>query len=240
MKRHPNSCLYIGSKLYILLLEYNTLKKDTPEVNILVFIVDDNTEGQSHLRGEDHLTEKVTIRNARPEDAQSIHRVLKHAFEPLISRGYSRIAVKSAIVKPWMIRKRIISGLRILVAEDGNKIIGTITGVQERNAMQAVSFAVSPEYQRHGVGRELLTALEYLAIDDDCSKIYVLTAWAMMEAARLYLHLGYVQEGYLRRHYYGEDLIVFSKYLSQKDGTKWSSSNQKCEAIQHSWPYWVF
>jgi N-acetylglutamate synthase-like GNAT family acetyltransferase len=206
----------------------------------LVFLVEDENGVQSQLEAGVDLSEEVTIRDARPEDAFAIHQVLRNAFEPLVSRGYSKIAVKSAIVKPWQIRKRIISGLAVLVAEDGSDIIGTITGIKRRQTMEAVSFAVHPEYQNRGIGGELLTALEYLAIEDDCNKIYALTAWPMIEASCLYLHLGYVQEGYLRCHYHGEDLVVFSKHFSHEDDAKWSSLNLKCEAIQYSWPYWLF
>ena len=130
--------------------------------------------------------------------------------------------------------------MTVLIAEEGADIIGTIAGIKKQQAMQAVSFAVQPEYQRRGIGRELLTTLECLAFDDNCHKIYVLAAWPMIEAARLYLHLSSVEEGYLRCHYYGEDLIVFSKYFSQEDDAKWNFSNPKCEIIQYSWPYWLF
>lgn len=207
----------------------------------MVFLVENGNEVQSHLVNAVHLSGGVTIRDAKPEDAFAIHQVLRNAFEPMISRGYSRIAVKSAVVKPWQIRKRIISGLTVLAAEDGPDIIGTITGIKGRKTMEALSFAVQPEFQNRGIGTELLTLLENLAIDEDCNKIYALTAWPMIEASRLYLNLGYVQEGYLRYHYHGEDLIVFSKHFSQEeDYAQWSSSTQEYETIQYSWPYWLF
>jgi N-acetylglutamate synthase-like GNAT family acetyltransferase len=206
----------------------------------LVFLIHHENEGQPDLETKIRLGEEVVIRNARPEDASAIHRVLRNAFEPLISRGYSKAAVNKAIIETWMIRRRIISGFAVLVAEERTEIIGSITGIKEHRAMQAASFAVHPEYQNRGIGGELLEALESLAIVDDCHKIYALTAWPMIEAARLYLNLGYVQEGYLRGHYYGEDLIVFSKQFSQEDETQWSCTSQKYEAIQYTWPYWLF
>jgi N-acetylglutamate synthase-like GNAT family acetyltransferase len=214
--------------------------KESLEVIVLVFIIEHENEVQPHLELDVWLREEVIIRDARPEDALAVHLVLRNAFKPLISRGYSKTAAKCAIIEPWMIRKRIISGWAVLVAEHETEIIGTITGIEERRTMQAVSFAVHPLYQGHGIGKELLKALESLAVENDCHKIYALTAWPMIEAARLYLHLDYVQEGYLRHHYHGEDLIVFSKYFSQEDVIQWSSSNPKCEAIRYSWPYWLF
>lgn len=37
----------------------------------------------------------------------------------------------------------------------------------------------------------------------------------MKEAIRLYESLDYVKEGYLHKHFYGEDLIIFSKSIKE-------------------------
>jgi len=55
--------------------------------------------------------------------------------------------------------------------------------------------------------------LEKIAHQKHCQKLFLCTAWAMKEAIQLYENLGYVKEGYLRNHFYGEDFIVFSKLL---------------------------
>jgi len=160
---------------------------------------------------------KVKIRDARLEDAQAIHETLKDALRPLAITGYSEAAIEAAIVRPWVIRDRILSGFTTLVAEADGKIVGTVGGVRESRSMRVVSLAVRPSHQRKGIGCRLLLKLESIATRLRCHKLFLLTAWSMMEAIKLYLSLGYRKEGYLQTHFHGEDMAIFSKYLF-KDG----------------------
>ncbi len=156
---------------------------------------------------------RVRIRNAGLEDAQSIHDTLKEAMRPLAITGYSRAAIEAAIVRPWVIRDRILSGFTTLVAEADGKIVGTVGGVRESRSMRVLSLAVHPSHQHRGIGCRLLLKLESIATQLRCHKLFLMTAWSMMEAIRLYMSLGYIKEGYLRRHFHGEDMAIFSKYL---------------------------
>ncbi|MFX0045989.1 MAG: GNAT family N-acetyltransferase [Candidatus Hermodarchaeota archaeon] len=160
---------------------------------------------------------KVRVRDARLEDAQAIHDTLKEAMRPLAITGYSEVAIEAAIVRPWVIRDRILSGFTTLVAEADGKIVGTVGGVRESRSMRVVSLAVRPSHQRKGIGCRLLLRIESLATRLRCHKLFVMTAWSMKEAIRLYMSMGYRKEGYLRRHFHGEDMAIFSKYLF-KDG----------------------
>jgi transcriptional regulator GlxA family with amidase domain len=56
--------------------------------------------------------------------------------------------------------------------------------------------------------------LEQVALDKECNKVWLQTAWSMSEAISLYEGLGYQQEGYQPRQFYGEDFIMFGKVLS--------------------------
>ncbi|MFW9944250.1 MAG: GNAT family N-acetyltransferase, partial [Candidatus Sifarchaeia archaeon] len=174
----------------------------------------------SHELGQTDLIStmmKVKIREARLEDAKAIHETLNEALRPLAITGYPETAIEAAIVKPWMIRDRIMSGSTVLVAEIEGKVVGTVGGIRESRAMKVVSLAVRPSHQRKGIGCRLLLKLESIAMRLRCQKLFLFTAWPMIEAIRLYLSLGYRKEGYLRRHFYGEDMAIFSKYLF-KDG----------------------
>ena len=95
---------------------------------------------------------KVGVRDARLEDAQAIHNTLKEAMRPLAITGYSEVAIEAAIVRPWVIRDRILSGFTTLVAEADGKIVGTVGGVRESRSMRVVSLAVRPSHQRKGIG----------------------------------------------------------------------------------------
>ncbi|MFX1367264.1 MAG: GNAT family N-acetyltransferase [Promethearchaeota archaeon] len=160
------------------------------------------------------LYKGAKIREAIYTDADAIHHVLKSAFAPLAKRGYSKIAVFSAIGHPWRIRERIISEFPILVAEIEDEIIGTITGIAENESMKISSFAVHPAHQGNRIGQKLLLAIEEIAVKNGCNKTFLFTTWPMFEAIRLYNSLGYEKEGHLRRHFYGEDLLIFSKHLN--------------------------
>jgi ribosomal protein S18 acetylase RimI-like enzyme len=178
----------------------------------------------------------VTIRKATLEDAVTIHRVMQAAFSPLVSRGYSKKAVTRTISKPWIIRNRILSASLVLVAEIDNEIIGTVTGFEEHESLRISSLGVHPLHQRQGIGTRLLETLESAAIENGDHKLFLVTAWAMTEAIQLYRLLGYRKEGYLRWHYYGEDLVVFSKYLIREDDNLWNSLDQKRETQHYSSP----
>ncbi|UCH04366.1 MAG: GNAT family N-acetyltransferase [Candidatus Thorarchaeota archaeon] len=156
---------------------------------------------------------KVRIREARLDDAPAIHDTLKEAMRHLAITGYSEAAVEAAIVRPWVIRDRILSGFTTLVAEADGTIVGAVGGIRESRSMRVVSLAVRPSHQRRGIGCRLLLKLESIATRLRCHKLFLFTAWSMMEAIRLYLSLGYRKEGYLRRHFHGEDMAIFSKYL---------------------------
>jgi N-acetylglutamate synthase-like GNAT family acetyltransferase len=166
----------------------------------------------------------ISIRAAEPNDASGIHEVLKYAFLNLKVENYSRRAIEAAITKPCMIRERIISNQPILVATETARIIGTITGVIQHMSMKIESFAVHPDFQGRDIGKQLLQALEDIAIESGCYKVYLFTAWSMKNAAQLYYQLDYEKEGYLRNHFYGEDLVIFGKYLDDGGEFKWITS----------------
>ena len=183
---------------------------------------------------------QVTIRPATSTDAVAIHRVMQAAFRPLASRGYPKKAIDRTISRPWRIRDRILSDTLVLVAETDDEVVGTVTGIEENESMRVSSLGVHPMQQCRGIGTELLEALESVAIENGHHKMFLVTAWAMTEAIQLYRRLGYRKEGYLRHHYFGEDLIIFSKYLFQEDDDYWNSSDRKHKTPHYSWLFWLF
>ena len=182
---------------------------------------------------QDGESESVFIRKARPEDAQSIHEVLNQAFLNISIQSYSAQALNAAIVETWKIRERIISYEPVIVAEYDDQIVGTISGHKEHMSMKVISFAVHPQFQRRGIGMQLLEELETLARTYRCYKIFLFTAWSMMDAARLYITLGYEKEGYLRKQFYGEDLVIFGKCL-ENGGELKSNTSEQTSKIEHS------
>jgi ribosomal protein S18 acetylase RimI-like enzyme len=162
-----------------------------------------------------HFERELVIRKASKHRADKIHDILKQAFKGLEGRGYSTQAIETAIVDTNEIRKRMHLGGHVLVAELDNEIIGTVTGLEEHKSMYVCSLAVDPKYQNYGVAHKLMNYLERIAHDKGCYKLFLCTAWAMKEAIRLYESLGYVKEGYLHKHFCGEDFIIFGKLIKE-------------------------
>jgi len=165
------------------------------------------------------VLKNMVIRKAKLQDADKIHKILAQAFKELEKRGYSTHAIETAIVDVDEIKNRIRSGGHVLVAEFENEIVGTVTGFEEHESMHVCSLSVYPVYQNCGVARQLMRHLEAIAHRKGCFKLFLHTAWAMKEAIRLYESLGYLKEGYLRRYFYGEDFIIFSKFIETSNNT---------------------
>ncbi|MFQ5832453.1 MAG: GNAT family N-acetyltransferase [Candidatus Thorarchaeota archaeon] len=160
---------------------------------------------------------QVQVSEASPADSYDIREVLEQAFQGLEERGYPSAAIEAAIIDVASIRLRLLSGHIVLVARVNDSIVGTVTGIQEHMSMHLKSFAVRPAFQRNGIGTLLVNTLESMASKRGCRKVFLFTAWPMIEAARLYLKLGYRLEGYLPNHFYGEDFAIFGKSMVEAD-----------------------
>jgi len=161
------------------------------------------------------ILKNLVVRKAELQDVDRIHEVLKRAFKGLEGRGYSSQAIEAAIVNSEEITKRMHLGGHVLVAELNNEIVGTVSGFEEHGSMRVCSMAVHPAHQNCGFAHQLMERLEIIGHKKGCYKLFLHTAWAMEEAIQLYESLGYVKEGYLRKHFYGEDFLVFSKLIKR-------------------------
>ena len=158
------------------------------------------------------MSEQVTLRRARVDEAQAIHAVIAAAFHGLSGRGYSEAAILSAEA----IGQRLLGGANVLVADAGGAVVGTVTGLVEHQTLRVCSLAVHPHWQGRGVGRRLMEALEDIARQSGCRKLWLQTGWAMAEAIALYRALGYEQEGYQAQQLCGEDFCLFGKVLEDE------------------------
>lgn len=114
-----------------------------------------------------------------------------------------------------MLRRVIEDPERItLVAEEEDKIVGFAMGRSDKSRLSWLSFmGVSPSHRRRGIGRELVQKYVEESRLRGARKISLNTAPELEPAVKLYVDTGFIPEGLLRRHRYGMDLIVFSKFL---------------------------
>lgn len=158
-----------------------------------------------------------SIRKATMEDVEAIHRVLDQAFKCLQNRGYSWRAIQAAILPSKEIGARIAQKeTHVLVAEKDNRIVATVTGIEEHESLHVCSLAVESQSQRQGIAYALMAEMEKLARSLGCRKLFLQTASAMTEAIELYRELGYIQEGFQMKHFYGEDFLQFGKLIDEE------------------------
>ncbi|MFB0557728.1 MAG: N-acetyltransferase family protein [Candidatus Bathyarchaeia archaeon] len=101
-----------------------------------------------------------------------------------------------------------------LVAEESGSIVGIATGSVGRGGLSTLGFVgVAPAYRRIGIGRRLVQAFLEKSRERGATKVTLNTARELKPAIKLYVDMGFVPEGLLRRHVYGVDSIVYSKFL---------------------------
>lgn len=156
----------------------------------------------------------IKVRSANENDIPAIHKVIRKGFKGLRRRGYPKKAIDAAIPSRRAIQQRLLLPKTVVfVASIDGQIIGTVTGNENFEHFHVQSLAVDPRFQGHGVGYSLMTELEKIARKFNCNKLFVQTAWAMFEAIKLYLQLGFELEGYHPRQFFGEVLLSFGKIL---------------------------
>jgi ribosomal protein S18 acetylase RimI-like enzyme len=72
---------------------------------------------------------------------------------------------------------------------------------------------VDESHRRRGIGRSLMETFVEESVNLGAVKITLDTAPTLKPAVKLYADMGFVPEGFLRRHRLGVDLIIFSKFL---------------------------
>ncbi|WP_224368205.1 GNAT family N-acetyltransferase [Hyalangium versicolor] len=101
----------------------------------------------------------LLIRDARLDDAAAVRAVQQAAFLPLVPQLPSRptaLSEDEAFLRPFL--ESIPQ--RVVVAQVGEKLVGAgrVEGAPPTGALKRI--AVHPDWQSHGVGRQVVIALE--------------------------------------------------------------------------------
>lgn len=100
-----------------------------------------------------------------------------------------------------------------LLAFKGNEIIGIALGQVLGGVGRIDWMAVAPESQRKGVGRQLMATVEGYMLGKGCHKMTLQAYNSHIPALGLYLNWGMVPEATLKKHLWGDDYLVMSKWL---------------------------
>jgi ribosomal protein S18 acetylase RimI-like enzyme len=153
----------------------------------------------------------MTLREAIPEDA------------PALADLYDRVwALERHILGETLARERRadagqvqrwIENDRYFVIDTEGKVVAVLGCEVRHGTLHLVHMAVLPEYRRRGLAHRLMVRAEAMAREISAAKIWFDTAPGLEAARRLYESLGYTQCGYLRRHYWGTDVVLYEKLL---------------------------
>lgn len=148
---------------------------------------------------------EFTLRKATPEDAPAIASLTDAAYSKYIPRlgrkpqpmtaDYARMAAEHPI---WLLHH-------------GQELAGLLVLEHEPAALLIYSVAVSPQYQKQGLGRRLMALAEEQARLAGYRSIRLYTNEHMLENVALYLKLGYHEDR--REPYLGSNLVHMSKRL---------------------------
>lgn len=101
------------------------------------------------------------------------------------------------LVRPWndphkdIARKMQMNPELFLVAEPDGQLVGTVMGGYEGHRGWVNYLAVSPQYQKQGIGRALMAEVEARLLEIGCPKINLQVRSSNTAVIQFYDHLGY-------------------------------------------------
>ncbi len=130
----------------------------------------------------------VSLTEFRVFEARKVAHLQRRAFRPPLAYGVTTILLLWALPK-----------VEIVVARDGERIVGCAIGDCTDGQSRVISICVDPTARRHGIGRRLLRVLEnQLTVGD----VVLMVEDANDVAKELYRQEGYASVG-VSQNYYG-------------------------------------
>ncbi len=167
---------------------------------------------------------KVEIRRMKPSDCKAAgefcERMMHWMGEKYLKDTYPREAMEFDI---WNhSAKRLAEDVRdpdsfAFVALHKGEICGIVQGMifGKSGLAKFTWVAVHPEHQHEGIGIRLMTASEEYLRKKGCHKIFLNTLPALMPAIKLYMKFGLLPDAYLRKHWWGVDFLLMSKWIGE-------------------------
>jgi RimJ/RimL family protein N-acetyltransferase len=148
------------------------------------------------------------MRTATHADIPKVILLMSKCFEDEINQG---MEIKSVSQFQAQINR---SDMFLLVEEENDKIIAFAL-IQAKcviSSAQIRILGVDPSYQGIGVGKRLLNAIIDLAREHNWPKIKIVARSSNLPMRKLMASFGFIPEGYLRKEFLDEDVILYSYY----------------------------
>lgn len=130
---------------------------------------------------------RVVVEHAAWRDLPALARLQRRAFPPRL-----------AYTLPTLVMLRLIPWVRTLLVRRGDQIAGCVIGDRVLEGGRVVNLAVDPTFQRKGIGRALLGAIER---ELDTPVMMLMVQQENAAARQLYRSAGYVDEVELPNYY---------------------------------------
>jgi ribosomal protein S18 acetylase RimI-like enzyme len=169
---------------------------------------------------------EIAVRLGTEADAEGVAALIHEAFAPF-RHHYTDGAFEYTTPGADLVRGRFAEG-PIWVAEDGEKMVGTVSGLPEDGRFYIRSMAISPAAQRRGIGQKLLDALEKYARERGFEKLYLYTTYVLPGARELYEKNGfYVLRETAPEEWFGMGGLEMEKVLSVPGATAKGSGRNR-------------
>jgi len=150
---------------------------------------------------------KLTLRTANPRDLPFIVELSEQVF--------SAYGPYDEIVARWASFAQIIT---VVVEEKGQlrgfAMINPMHGAQNEAKGELLAIAVSPEYQRRGIGKRLLGYMENVARNVGMEEMVIHAAEINKAAHQFFAKNGFIQRGSIDSYYpRGQKVLEMSKIL---------------------------
>lgn len=153
-----------------------------------------------------------TIRPATSSDLPGILLCLAKAFEPY-QRDYTHDAFMDTVLDGHAIYARMKS-MHVLVAVEGIRVLGTVSGSIHGTEGHLRGMAVYPEQKGSGLALQLLTAIESYLASQGCTRVTLDTTLPLKPAIKFYEKNGYTHTGKVT-DFFGMPLYEYAKQLQR-------------------------
>lgn len=153
----------------------------------------------------------MKLRFATVEDAPAIAVLLEESFRPL--RGpYTPGGYDATVMDAERIAERIPQGPTWLVV-DGDRAVGTVSGVLDATGAYLRSMAVAPGARSHGLGELLMSEVIGWAEVNGAPRVYLSTTPFLDAAIRLYQRHGFQATDAPPHDLHGTPLVTYERRL---------------------------
>jgi len=100
-----------------------------------------------------------------------------------------------------------------VLAQEAGELAGFMNyEVYNSGVLSVHDIIIAKEFRRKGLGTQLLKVAEKEAKNNRCAKVYLYTnpTW---KNSKFYEKNGYVQEARLKKHFYGDDMLAYAKFV---------------------------